>query len=197
MNMTTKKIGIVGKGNVGSALAKGLGRKGHEVRAVGKEKGALRETAAWADVILLAVPFAALDDVAREVGEALAGKTVVDVTNAIDANMNLAVGFTTSGAEELQKKLPKARVVKAFNTVFAQHMDSGRLGDTPLTAFVAADDAGAKQTVMELARGIGFDAVDAGPLKNARLLEPLAFLNIQLGYALGLTTRIGFKLLHG
>jgi len=197
MNMATRRIGIIGKGNVGNALAKGLSRLGHEVRAVGKDKAAMREAAAWGEVVLLAVPFGALDEVARDAGEALAGKTVVDVTNAIDASMNLAVGFTTSGAEELQKKLPKARVVKAFNTVFAQHMESGRLGDKPLTAFVAADDAGAKKTVMELAQGIGFDAVDAGPLKNARLLEPLAFLNIQLGYALGLSTQIGFKLLHG
>lgn len=129
--------------------------------------------------------------------EALSGKTVVDVTNALDGSMNLAVGFTTSGSEELQKKLPKARVVKAFNTVFAQHMDTGRLGDKPLTAFVAGDDASAKATVLGLAREIGFDAVDAGPLKNARLLEPLAYLNIQLGYGLGLGTQIGFKLLHG
>jgi len=197
MNMATRKIGIIGKGNVGNALAKGLNRAGHEVRAVGKEKGALRETASWGDVVLLAVPFGAIDELVRDAGEALAGKTVVDVTNALDASMNLAVGFTTSGAEELQKKLPKARVVKAFNTVFAQHMDSGRLGDKPLTAFVAADDAGAKKTVLELARAIGFDAVDAGPLKNARLLEPFAFFNIQLGYVLGMGTQIGFKLLHG
>ena len=191
------KIGIIGDGNVGSALARGLERAGHEVRAVGKDKAAIRETASWGDVVLLAVPFGAIDDVVSHAGEALAGKTVVDVTNAIDPGMNLAVGFTTSGAEELQKKLPKARVVKAFNTVFAQHMESGRLGDKPLTAFVAADDAGARKTVLELARGIGFDAVDAGPLKNARLLEPLAFLNIQLGYGLGMGTQIGFKLLHG
>jgi len=195
--MATRKIGIIGKGNVGSALAKGLDRAGHEVRAVGKEKGALRETAAWGEIVLLAVPFGAIDELVRDAGEALAGKTVVDVTNALDASMNLAVGFTTSGAEELQKKLPKARVVKAFNTVFAQHMESGRLGDKPLTAFVAADDAGAKKTVMELAQGIGFDAVDAGPLKNARLLEPLALLNIQFGYVLGMGTQSGFKLLHG
>jgi len=187
----------MGDGNVGSALARGLQRAGHEVRSVGKDKGAMREVATWGEVVLLAVPFGAIDDVVREVGDALAGKTVVDVTNALDASMNLAVGFTTSGAEELQKKLPEARVVKAFNTVFAQHMDSGRLGDKPLTAFVAADDAGAKQTVLELARGIGFDAVDAGPLKNARLLEPLAFFNIQMGYVLGMGTQIGFKLLHG
>ena len=192
-----KRIGIIGDGNVGSALARGLERAGHEVRAVGKDKAALRDAASWGEVVLLAVPFGAINEVVRDAGEALGGKTVVDVTNALDANMNLAVGFTTSGAEELQKKLPKARVVKAFNTVFAQHMDSGRLGDKPLTAFVAADDAGAKKTVLELARGIGFDAVDAGPLKNARLLEPLAFFNIQLGYVLGMGTQIGFKLLHG
>ena len=155
------KIGIIGDGNVGSALARGLARAGQEVRSVGNDKGAIREAASWGDVVLLAVPFGAIDDVVRDAGEALAGKTVVDVTNALDANMDLAVGFRTSGAEELQKKLPKARVVKAFNTVFAQYMDSGRLGDKPLTAFVAADDAGAKATVLELARGIGFDAVDA------------------------------------
>ena len=191
------KIGIIGDGNVGGALARGLKRIGHDVRAVGKEPGAIHEAASWAEVVLLAVPFSAIDDVVKVAGEALAGKTVVDVTNALDASMNLAVGFTTSGAEELQKKLPKARVVKAFNTVFAQHMDSGRLGGQPLTAFVAADDATAKQTVLELARGIGFDAVDAGALKSARQLEPLAFFNIQLGYVLGMGTQIGFKLLHG
>jgi hypothetical protein len=110
--------------------------------------------------------------------------------------MSLALGFTTSGAEELQRKLPDARVVKAFNTVFAQHMSTGRLGNQSLTAFVAGDDRSAKAVVIELARGIGFDAVDAGPLKNARLLEPLAYLNIQLGYMLKLGTQIGFKLLR-
>lgn len=192
-----KKIGIIGDGNVGSALARGLKRAGHDVRAVGNDKAAIRDTASWGEVVLLAVPFGAIDDVVRAAGEALGGKTLVDVTNALDANMSLAVGFTTSGAEDLQRKVPKARVVKAFNTVFAQHMDSGRLGDKPLTAFVAGDDAGAKKTVLELASGIGFDAVDAGPLKNARLIEPLALLNIQLGYAIGMGTQIGFKLLHG
>ncbi len=127
------KIGIIGNGSVGSALARGLERSGHQVRAVGKNAKAIRETAAWGEVVLLAVPFGAIDDVVRDAGDLLAGKTVVDVTNALDASMNLAVGFTTSGAEELQRKLPNARVVKAFNTVFAQHMDSGRLGDQPLT----------------------------------------------------------------
>ncbi len=191
------KIGIIGDGNVGRALARGLKRAGHEVRAVGNDGAAIRDAAASAELVVVAVPFGAIDDVVKAAGEVLAGKTVVDVTNALDANMNLAVGFTTSGAEELQKKLPKSRVVKAFNTVFAQHMDSGKVGDERLTAFVASDDESSRKQVVELARSIGFDPVDAGPLKNARLLEPLAYFNIQLGYGLGMGTEIGFKLLHG
>jgi len=167
------------------------------VRAAGKDPAATRDAAGWGEVVILAVPFGAIDDVVKTVGEALSGKTVIDVTNALDAKMNLALGFTTSGAEELQKKLPRSKVVKAFNTVFAQHMDTGKLGDQQLSTLVAGDDAAAKKTVLELARQIGFDAVDAGPIKNARLIEPFGFLNIQLGYVLDMGTRIGFKMLHG
>ena len=191
------KIGIIGKGNVGSALARGLKRAGHEVRAVGNDGAAIRDTAASAEIVIVAVPFGGLDDLVKAAGDVLAGKTIVDVTNALDANMNLAMGFTSSGAEDLQKKLPKSRVVKAFNTVFAHHMESGKLGDQRLTAFVASDDDPARKQVIELARSIGFDPVDSGPLKNARLLEPLGFFNIQLGYGLGMGTQVGFKLLHG
>lgn len=190
------KIGILGNGNVGSALARGLKRAGHEVRAVGEDAAAIRDVAGWGEVVILAVPFGAIDDVLKTAGEAMSGKTVIDVTNALDANMNLAIGYTTSGAEELQKKLPRSRVVKAFNTVFAQHMDTGKVGDERLTAFVAGDDAAAKKAVLELARQIGFDAVDAGPIKNARLLEPFGFFNIQLGYGLKMGTQIGFTLQH-
>jgi predicted dinucleotide-binding enzyme len=164
---------------------------------VGNDQGAVREVAAWASVVVLAVPYGELDTVVKTAGATLDGKTVVDVTNALNPDMSLALGFSTSGAEELQKKAPKAHVVKAFNTVFAQHMDSGRVAEQTLTALVAGDDVGAKRTVLELARGIGFEAVDAGPLKNARLLEPFGYLNIQLGYVLGMGTQIGFKLLHG
>ena len=191
------KIGIVGKGNVGRALARGLEHAGHEIRTVGDDEAATRDLARWAELVVLAVPFGALDDVVKAAGDALAGKTVIDVTNALDADMNLAVGFTTSGGEELQKKLPGSRVVKAFNTVFAEHMERGKLGDHRLTAFIASDDESAKESVIDLARSIGFDPVDAGPLRNARLIEPLAFFNIQLGYVVGMGTKIGFKLLHG
>ncbi|MCI0573169.1 MAG: NAD(P)-binding domain-containing protein [Myxococcaceae bacterium] len=97
------KVGIIGKGSVGSALQRGLARAGHEVRAVGKEPGTVRQTAAWAEVVFLAVPFGALDDALRDMGDAVHGKVLVDVTNALTPDMQLALGCTTSGAEELQK----------------------------------------------------------------------------------------------
>ena len=194
--MKTTKIAILGKGNVGGALARGLARSHSSVQVVGHDKAAQRQAATQAEVVILAVPFPAIDDVVKNLGAALDGKVVVDATNALTPDYQLAVGYTTSGAEELQKKLPKARVVKAFNTVFAQHMDSGKVGTTPITALVSADDAAAKQTVLALASDLGFETVDAGPLKNARLLEPVGYLNIQLGYVLGLGTQIGFKLVR-
>lgn len=73
------------------------------------------------------MPFGAIDDVVKKIGDTPNGKIVIDATNALAAEMKLALGYTTSGAEELQKKLSKAKVVKAFNTVFAQHMDTGKL----------------------------------------------------------------------
>ena len=194
--MASQKIAILGAGNVGSALQRGLKRAGHDTRAVGNDKAGIRSSVAWAEVVVLAVPFGALDDVVEVAAEALGGKVVVDVTNAVGPDMNLIVGLTTSGAEELQKRLPRARVVKAFNTVFAQNMDTGRIGDQRLSALVAGDDAAAKATVLTLASDIGFDPVDAGPLRKARFLEPMALLNIQLGYVQKLGLKIGFKLLR-
>lgn len=193
-NATTEKIAIIGSGNVGSALEEGLAAGGHDVRVAEHDRDAVRDVSDWADVVILAVPYPAVADVVETAGSHWAGKTVVDVTNALTEDMSLALGYDTSGAEELQAKVPDARVVKAFNTVFAQHMATGRLDDEPLTALVAGDDADAKAVTLDLARSIGFDAVDAGPLANARLLEPLGYLNIQLGFTQGLGTDIGFKL---
>ena len=190
------KVGIFGAGHVGTALASGLKRAGHETRAVGRDAAAIRETVAWAGLLVLAVPYAAVDDVVALVARDIEGKTLVDATNPLDARMELSIGFSLSAAEVLQEKLPGARVVKAFNTIFARHMDTGCLGDQRLTTFVAGDDLGPKGTVLGLARQLGFDAVDAGPLKNARLLEPLGALNTQLGLAQGLGTQIGFRLVQ-
>ena len=188
------RISIIGDGNVGTALANGFKKAGHTVETVGNDQQRIKELAASGEVIVLAVPFGALDEVAATIGGAADGKPVVDVTNALLPNFQLAVGFTTSGAEELQKKLPTAKVVKAFNTVLSNAMETGQNSGTQLTAFVAGDDADAKNTVLELARGNGLDAVDAGPLANARLLEPMAFLQIQLAFMFGHGPNIGFKL---
>ncbi len=191
-----QKVAIIGDGNVGSALRRGLERAGHEVKAVGKDPQKVRELAGWGEVVILAVPFVAMDEVVRELGDAANGKVLVDVTNALGPNFQLALGFTTSGAEELQKKAARAKVVKAFNTVFAKHMDSGKLLGAALTLFAASDDAGAKEKVLSLGKDIGFDAVDAGPLANARWLETLGYLNIQLGFTQKMGTEIGFKLIR-
>lgn len=87
--------------------------------------------------------------------------------------MQLAIGFTTSGAEELQKAIPGAHVVKAFNTVFAQNMSEGSAAGQQLTVFAAGDNKQARDEVLALGKAIGFDAIDAGPLSNARPLEAL------------------------
>jgi 8-hydroxy-5-deazaflavin:NADPH oxidoreductase len=188
-------VGIIGNGNVGSALSRGLTRAGYEVRAVGKGEP-VRETATWANVIILAVPFGEVENALREMGDAVNGKTLIDVTNVLSPTMELALGCTISGAEELQRKAPGANVVKAFNTVFAVHMDSGKLKRETLTAFAASDHAEAKVDVLTLQRAIGFDAVDAGPLQNARWLETLGYFNIQLGFVQKMGSGIGFKLVR-
>jgi predicted dinucleotide-binding enzyme len=192
----SRHIAIIGKGHVGGALARGLARAGHEVRGLGHDKEAEREAVAAADLVFLAVPYVELEAALADLEEVLRGKSVVDVTNPLTKDRQLAVGFTTSGAEELQKRLPQTKVVKAFNMVFAQTMESGQAKGQQLTVFVAGDDESTKKTVLDLAAQLGFDALDAGPLRNARLLEPLAYLNIQLGHVLGFGTDAGFKFIH-
>ncbi|HET6486119.1 MAG TPA: hypothetical protein VFH83_06850 [Spirochaetia bacterium] len=190
-----QKIAIIGKGHVGSALERGLKGAGYETRMTGKGPD-VQKTAAWGDVVIWAVPFGVSAALASELGGTLSGKVLVDVTNVLGAQGQLALGYTTSGAEELQKKVPAAKVVKAFNNVFAQNMASGTVQGQKIGCFVAADDAAAKSVVLQMARDIGFDAVDAGPLANARLLEPLGYLMIQIGYVInkGLGTAVGMSL---
>jgi len=129
-------VGIIGDGNVGSALRRGLERAGYQVRGVGNSPGLVKETAGWAAVVILALPYGAIDEAIRALGDSISGKTLVDVTNALTADMQLASGCTTSGAEALQQKARGAKVVKAFNTLFAQHMDSGGVGGQQLTTFL-------------------------------------------------------------
>jgi 8-hydroxy-5-deazaflavin:NADPH oxidoreductase len=185
------KIGIIGSGNVGSALQRGLVNAGYSIQVSNEDN--VRDITAGSEIIILAVPFTAIDDVLKKLGDSIDGKILIDATNALTADMKLALGYSTSGAEELQKKAPKAKVVKCFNTVFAQHMDTGKVNGQTLSVFAASDDQVARDQVLKIASDIGFDAINAGPLENARHLEPLAFFNIQLGYVLGNGVNIGFK----
>lgn len=120
------------------------------------------------------------------------GKILIDVSNPVTEDFSgLQVGHKTSAAEEIASRLSGARVVKAFNTVFAQHYGTGlKVNGESIQTFVAADDEAARETVKALAAEIGFEPVDAGPLTNARYLEPIGFLNIQFGYVFGHGTGI-------
>jgi hypothetical protein len=203
------KIGIIGTGSVGTALAKGFVRIRHEVRMgsrnpkeakapLGIEVGPNREVATWSDFVVLAVPYRVVREIARDVGPALVGgKVLVDVTNPLSPSGDLIVGHTKSGAEELVSLLPGARIVKAFNTVFARYMAAGKAGNEPLTLFVASDDAKAKDLVLRLGRDLGYDAIDAGPLAAARYLEPMASELILLGSRTKLGWNIGYRVVRG
>lgn len=191
------KIAIIGKGNVGNAIAKGLSNKGHEIKFGHRDpKEPVAEAAEWGEVIVLAIPHSAASEATTAIGSAADGKIVIDVSNTLNEKGELAIGFTTSAAEEIQKKMPKSLVVKAFNTVFAQNQSVGKIGEKQLTLFVAADDKKAKQTVMKLGQDIGFDSVDVGPLKVARYLEPMGMLIIGMGYGLNMGTNIGYRLVR-
>jgi predicted dinucleotide-binding enzyme len=191
------QIAIIGAGNVGRALAGSLTKAGHDVtisalhadhaREVATQTGARAEPTidgalSDADLVVLAVPEAALSDVAEEFGTKLSGKVVVDVANRPSPSPD---GPATSIAEELQAKLPNASVVKAFNTIFATRQADPDVGGVPADAFVAADDPSAKQLVLDLVESIGFRPVDAGPLAAARTLEGMAWLNINRNIAGG------------
>lgn len=143
------------------------------------------------DVIILAVPYDAAADVIGASG-GFDGRIVVDVTNPMKADFSgLAIGHSTSAAEEIQKKAPGAKVVKAFNTVFASVLaNGGKTAGKDTTVFVAGDDEDARKRVVALAKSAGFATVETGGLASARLLEPVAALNIALGYGLGHGTDI-------
>jgi len=192
------KIGIIGKGHVGTALATGLTRAGHQVKFGHRDpQESVKSGVAWGEVIILAIPHESVRDVVTSLGTAVNGKTVIDATNIFDETMGLPEGYIKSAAEETQALIPKAHVVKAFNTVFAKNQSTGHVSTTQLTAFIAGDNQQAKQTVMQLTKEIGFDPVDCGPLRAARYLEPMAVLIINLSYTQKMGADIGYVLVKG
>ena len=201
------KVTVIGAGNMGAAFVKQLTRAGHQVSVtarsfekaqavaaanVGATAIAASNAAATADVLILATGYADAVNALKSVGD-LSGKVVIDITNPLtDDYMGLTLGHSSSAAEEIAKAIPEAEVVKAFNTVFAQVLSDGADfgNDQTVPVFVASDSERAKQTAKALAESLGFSTVDAGGLKNARYLEPVAGFNIYLGYGAGLGTSI-------
>jgi hypothetical protein len=208
------KIGIIGSGNVGGALGSRWAKAGHEVvfgtrnpesgdvqklaaRASGKTSAAtLGETCNECDVLLLATPWPATEQIIAGLGD-MNGKILIDATNPLLPDLSgLTHGNTTSGGEQVAQWASGAKVVKAFNTVGANIMaDPSFEGHKPVM-FYCGDDEQAKQVVQKLISELVFEAVDAGPLKQARLLEPFAQLWISLAYAQGMGREFAFELLR-
>lgn len=196
-------IAIIGTGQVGGALARGLSRAGHAlwigarepdaetVRALCAATGAAAappaEAAAGAEVAILAVPWGAVDAVAAEIG-AQAGGIVIDCTNPlglVDGALGLMLGFADSGGERVARLLPGARVVKTLNQVGAEIMETAPDLPHRPAMFMAGDDDAAKAAVAGLLADLGFEALDAGDLTLARLLEPLGMVWINQALARG------------
>lgn len=202
-------VTIIGTGNMGSAVAALAARAGSTVQVldrdqqkadglagqVGGTSGAVGEEITG-EIVVLAVPYTALTELADMYGSQLEGTIVVDVTNPVDLSTfdSLIVPADSSAAAELQAKVPGAKVLKAFNTVFASTLASGKVGDAPATVLVAGDDADARQALVDLVAAGGMAAVGVGSLKRARELEALGFLQMTLAGQEAISWGGGFAL---
>jgi 8-hydroxy-5-deazaflavin:NADPH oxidoreductase len=204
------RIAILGTGNVGSRLGKLLSSAKHDVvfgsRQLTENKPhmqgavfkAYKDAVAFAEVVFIATPWA--NDVTvnllKEIGD-FGGKVVVDCTNPLAQDyMSNLIGHTNSSAEEIQKiVISKHGIVKAFNTIFADIMEAGKqqFNGHRATGFYCGDDAESKAIVHQLIEDCGFEPVHVGALKNARYLEPMAQLNIQIAYGLSGGTDVAFR----
>src|SRR5213080_4709650 len=200
--LAAMRIGILGSGLMGGKLGTLFARAGHDVvfsyarseqklkklarDAKGKARsGTPREAAQAAEAVLLAVHWSRVDDVLQQAGD-LSGKVIVSCSLPMNADdSGLVIAHTSSGAEELAKKVPKARVVSAFGTVPSEVLfdvfEARRKATKPSLVY-CGDDASSKQVAAQLIRDVGFDPVDAGPLRIARYTEPFTLLIAQLAY---------------
>lgn len=197
-------VAIIGTGKMGGGLARLLAAKnidlaiGHrepakavalaqEIGSSQAQGGGVAAAVKLADTVILAVPYTEVSAALDSAGD-LTGKIVIDISNPITPDYKaLTVGHTTSAAEEIQKRIPGAKVVKAWNTIFAELLPvaahEGR--SQPVQVFIAGDDEDAKKKVADLVAATGFEPVESGPLSNSRYLEPVGEINIHLGFFLG------------
>lgn len=212
------KVGIIGSGAVGQAVGRGFAGLGHDVKLGTREPqsekvavwvagvgerasaGTFEEAASFADLAVLATAWSGTENALRLAGASnLVGKVIIDATNPLvyhpDGPPSLALGHTDSGGEQVQRWLPGAHVVKAFNIVGNAHMVNPSFPGGPPDMFICGDDAAAKETVSEVCTAFGWPVIDIGGLAGARLLEPLAILWIRYGVQSGAWNH-AFKLLR-
>ncbi len=213
-----EKIGVIGSGDVGRVLAAGFASRGHEVTLGTREpdsdklaawkKGAgakvrlasFEDAARTGEIVVLATAWAGTQNALHLAGEkSFQGKILIDVTNPLDFSQGmpprLALGHTDSGGEQVQRWLPGARVVKAWNTVGNAHMIHPQFPGGPPDMFICGNDAEAKARVTKILGDFGWPVIDVGGIEGARLLEPLCILWVQYGAATG-TWNHAFKLLR-
>jgi len=191
------KISIVGTGNMGSILAKHLSNSEHQVIMGSRDPDAKSQIAAEigngvvvntiseavekSDIVFLTTPHKHMEETLKATGP-MANKIVVDVSNPfVQPDFGLAIGHTTSAAEEIARQIPEAKVVKAFNTVFATVLTKSiHFGSEPVQIFYASDDESAAQEIRKVIESIGLKAINAGKLKSARYIEPMSALLMQI-----------------
>lgn len=202
-------LGIIGAGSLGSALGARLAERGHTIMFGGGASaqdaavrqrarvGSNAEAAAFGDLVILAVPFAAIDAALADAGP-LSGRVLWSCVNALKPNYTgLAIGFDNSAAEEVARRARGARIVAALPP-FADAIAAGQLAyDRGLepTVFICGDDTAANRIVEALVRDLGAHPVDAGPLEAARLVEPAMMLAVSIAYA-GVPRDVGLRLLE-
>lgn len=208
---TSKKIAIIGTGNVGAAIGTHLAQSGHSVVFGSRRPGELSdllakagpnasaklplEAAAGAEVILLAVPAAAAVEAAKSLGD-VTGKVLVDCNNSVRWDKGPVWNPPAEGSltAAIAKAVPGARVVKAWNTFGAEFHADPKTADGPADLYMAGDDAEAKALVGQIGESAGYRPVDAGPLRNAAVLENLAILWMQLAVVGGQGRGFAFRM---
>ncbi len=201
------KISIIGTGRIGRILAQQLteheiflgSRDGENGARIGSELGvqggSIVDAAQWCEVCIFAFPWFAFTDVERAVGDLLDGKIIIDPINPLRSTGSLAIGHKWSAGEEVARRFHRSGVVKAFNHIYYTHFADPVFNGQAATVLYCSNDDKAKAVAAQLAREMGFDAVDAGPIKNARLLEPYAVLWMQLAFTTQHDVELAFRLI--
>jgi predicted dinucleotide-binding enzyme len=214
--MEKVRVGVLGSGDVGRVLAGGFISVGHEVKIGSRDPaklqdwvagagarasaGTFAQAAKFGDMIVLATLGTATQDALRLAGpENFDGKVVIDATNPLDYSSGtprLSVGFSDSLGEQVQRWIPAARVVKAFNTVGNPLMINPKFPGGPPSMFICGDDADARKIVSQVCDAFGWEVVDIGGIEGSRYLEPMCLVWVLHGIRSG-SWNHAFKMLHG